>query len=104
MSNLIRRGDTVIVVAGKDKGKTAKVKTVIPGRGKVVLERINLVKRNTKPSRSNPQGGVMEIEAPLDVSNVMLYCPKCTRGVRAGIKVSGDGTKTRLCKSCEGAL
>lgn len=100
MSISIKKGDTVVVRAGKDKGKTSKVRRVLPGENKVVLERINIVKRHTKPSRSNAQGGVVEIESPLDRSKVMIYCQKCAKGVRVGIKILEDGTKNRFCKKC----
>jgi large subunit ribosomal protein L24 len=100
MSISLKKGDTVIVKAGKDRGKTAKVKQVIPKTREVVLERINLVKKHTKPSRSNAQGGIIEIEAPIARSNVMLYCQKCAGGVKAGTKMLDDGTKSRYCKKC----
>ncbi len=100
MSFLIKKGDTVMVIAGKDKGKTAKVRRVLPKENKVVLERINIVKRHTKPSRKNVQGGVIEMEAPLARSNVMIYCQKCAKGVRVGIKLLEDGTRNRFCKKC----
>ena len=66
----------------------------------MILERINIVKKNTKPSRKNAQGGVIEIEAPLNCSNVMIYCPKCAKGVRVGVKRSEDGTRSRFCQKC----
>ena len=100
MSISIKKGDTVLVIAGKDKGKTAKVRKVIARKNKVILERINIVKRHTKPSRKNAQGGVIELEAPLDRSKVMVYCPKCAKGVRVGIKLLEDGTRNRFCKKC----
>jgi large subunit ribosomal protein L24 len=100
MSISVKKGDTVWVIAGKDKGKTAKVRRVLPKENRVVLERINIVKRHTKPSRKNVQGGVIEIEAPLHRSNVMIYCPRCAKGVRVGIKLLEDGTKNRFCKKC----
>lgn len=100
MSISLKKGDTVIVKAGKDKGKTAKIKKIIPKANKVILERINLVKKHTKPSRSNAQGGILEIEAPIARSNVMLYCQKCDKGVKTGTKLLDDGTKNRFCKKC----
>jgi large subunit ribosomal protein L24 len=96
----VKKGDTVIVIAGKDKGKTAKVRRVLPKENKVILERINIVKRNTKPSRKNAQGGVIEMEAPLERSNVILYCQRCSRGVKVGMKSLEDGTRSRFCKKC----
>lgn len=99
MSTSIKKGDTVLVISGKDKGKTAKVKKVLK-KNKVVLERINVVKKNTKPSRKNAQGGIIEIEAPLDRSKIMLYCQKCAKGVKTGIKLLEDGTRNRFCRKC----
>lgn len=100
MSISIKKGDTVFVKSGKDKGKTAKVKMVLPKKNKVVLERINIAKKHTKPSRKNAQGGVVELEKPLNCSNVMVYCPKCAKGVRVGVKILKDKTKSRFCKKC----
>lgn len=100
MSFSVKKGDTVVVIAGKDKGKTAKIRKVSLQKNKIVLERINIVKRHTKPSRKNAQGGVMEVEAPLARSNVMIYCQKCAKGVRVGIKLLGDGTRNRFCRKC----
>ncbi|MDD5454453.1 MAG: 50S ribosomal protein L24 [Candidatus Ratteibacteria bacterium] len=100
MSIYIKKGDTVLVICGKDKGKTAKVKIVLPKKNKVVLERINIAKRHTKPSQKNAQGGVIELEKPLNCSNVMVYCPKCAKGVKVGVKILTDKTKSRFCKKC----
>ena len=100
MSTSIKKGDTVLVIAGKDKGKTAKVKTVFPKKNRVVLERTNIVKKHTKPSRKNAQGGVIELEEPINCSNVMIYCQKCAKGVRIGVKALKDGTKNRFCSDC----
>jgi len=101
MSVSIKKGDTVLVISGKDKGKTAKVKIVLPEKNQVVLERINIAKRHTKPSRKNAQGGVVELERPIDCSNVAIYCPKCAKGVKVGMKILKDNTKNRFCKLCE---
>lgn len=101
MSISVKKGDTVLVISGKDKGKTAKVKMVLPKKNQLVLERVNIAKRHTKPSRKNAQGGVMELEKPINCSNVAIYCPKCAKGVKVGIKVLKDNTKSRFCKLCE---
>lgn len=100
MSISIKKGDTVLVISGKDEGKTAKVKVVLPKKNKVVLERINIAKRHTKPSPKKAQGGIVELEKPINCSNVMIYCQKCTKGVRIGVKVLKDGAKSRFCKKC----
>jgi large subunit ribosomal protein L24 len=100
MSNMkIKKGDQVRVVSGKEAGKTAKVLRVDPEKHRVVLERLNVVKKHTKPNpKTNPQGGVIEREAPLDVSNVMLVCPSCGQPTRVGYRLTGDGGKVRVCR------
>ena len=94
------KGDTVLVVAGNDRGKTGKVLKVFTEKGRVVVEGVNFIKRHTRPSQSNPQGGIQEREAPIDVSNAMLYCTKCGRGTRVRQQELGDGTKVRACAHC----
>ena len=80
----VKKGDNVIVIAGKDKGKQGKVLSASPKNEKVVVEGVATVKRHTKPSQKLPQGGIIEKEAPIHVSNVMPYCPTCKKGVRVG--------------------
>lgn len=99
----VRKGDMVIVIAGKDKGKQAKVLTAIPSEDKVVVEGVNVVKRHTKPSQKMPQGGIVEKEAAIHVSNVMPYCSTCKKGVRVG-HVIENGKKVRVCRKCGKAL
>jgi large subunit ribosomal protein L24 len=95
----IRKGDQVKVISGKEAGKTGKVLRVDPQKGRVVLERLNIVKKHTKPNpNKNPQGGVIEQEAPLDVSNVMLVCPSCGEPTRVGYRLLADGGKVRTCR------
>jgi large subunit ribosomal protein L24 len=104
----IKKGDSVQVIAGKDAGKRGKVERVLPDSGRVVVEKVNMIKRHTKPrpaprSSQNQQvipGGVIEKEAPLNLSNVQLVCPSCGKPSRVGYRVSEDGTKVRVCKSC----
>jgi large subunit ribosomal protein L24 len=98
--NYVRRNDQVEVIAGKDKGRVGKVLRVIRDSDRVVVEKINVVKRHTKPSMANQQGGILEKEAPIHVSNVMLICAKCAKAVRVGSKVLEDGSKERVCKKC----
>lgn len=100
----IRKDDTVVVVTGDDKGKSGRVLRVLPDKGRVVVEGINRVFRHVRPSRRNPQGGRLSKEMPVDVSNVMLYCPSCRHGVRVGRRYSADGRKERYCKKCGGGL
>ena len=105
----IRKNDQVQVMAGREKGKTGKVLKVDRQNQRIFIEKVNLVKRHVRPSQKNPQGGVLDKEAPLHYSNVLLLCPKCNRGVRHGVKMvektkgkkaTGQKVKTRVCKRC----
>jgi large subunit ribosomal protein L24 len=95
----IRTGDKVKVIAGKDKGKEGKVLATLPHKERVIVERINMVKKATRPTQRNPKGGILEIEAPLHVSNVMIVCPKCSQTSRIGRRRE-DGNRVRVCKKC----
>jgi large subunit ribosomal protein L24 len=95
----IKKGDQVRVVSGKETGKTGKVQRVDTEKHRVILERLNMVKKHTKPNpKTNPQGGVIEREAPLDVSNVMLVCPSCGQPTRVGYRLLENGGKVRTCR------
>ncbi|VAV83515.1 LSU ribosomal protein L24p (L26e) [hydrothermal vent metagenome] len=96
----IRKDDLVMVMTGKEKGKTGKVLSINPAKEKVLVESVNMVKRSQKPSQKMPQGGIVEKEAPLAISNVMMICGKCKVSVRVGKKLLKDGTKVRFCKKC----
>ena len=97
----IKKNDTVMVVTGRDRGKTGKVMRVLPERGRVVIERLNIVKRHTKPgSGAQRPGGIVEKEAPNDISNVMIFCDHCNAPVRVGVKANDDGSKSRVCRRC----
>src|SRR5207247_11268025 len=87
----VRKGDTVVVIAGKDRGKSGKVLGVFRLDGKVTVERINIIKRHTKPTQQNRQGGILEREAPVHLSNVMLYCSTCQKPARLGTKTQTEG-------------
>src|SRR4051795_11908837 len=100
----IRKDDTVMVIAGDDAGKTGRVLSVHPQEGRIVVEGINRVYRHLKPNRRNAQGGRLSKEMPINVSNVMLYCPTCQRGVRLGKRYAADGRKERYCKKCGNGL
>jgi large subunit ribosomal protein L24 len=95
----IRTGDRVRVIAGKDKGKEAKVLAVYPHKQRIVIERVNLIKKATRPTQRNPQGGILEIEGTVHISNVMIVCPKCSEPTRIGRKRE-DGARVRVCKKC----
>ncbi|MBI4317127.1 MAG: 50S ribosomal protein L24 [Chloroflexi bacterium] len=96
----IRRDDTVLVIAGKDKGKKGKVHRVLPDVNRVIVSGVNFVKRHTKPRGQARQAGIIEREAPLHMSNVALICSKCDHPTRVGYRFLGDGSKARFCKAC----
>ena len=96
----VRKGDTVVVVAGKEKGKRGKVLRILTKKERVLVERVNMVKRHTKPSQKHPQGGIIEKEGSIELSNVRLFCPKCDGPRRTGVKVREDGKKQRICRKC----
>jgi large subunit ribosomal protein L24 len=98
MAARIRKDDTVIVIAGKDKGRSGRVLKVIPAEERVVVEGVNMVKRHTKPDIAHPQGGVIAKEAPLHISNVALRDPKTGKPTRVGFKVNDKGRKVRVAK------
>ena len=95
----IRKDDTVIVLSGKDKGKTGKVLEVMPKDKKVVVEKVNVVSRHTKPRQQGEQGGIIKKEAPIYACKVMRVCPKCDKPTHPAHKMSGD-KKVRVCKKC----
>ena len=96
----VKKGDNVIVLSGKDKGTEGKVLEVAPKEGKVIVEKINIVKKHVKPRRQGDMGGIIEAEGALYACKVQLVCPKCKKGTRAGYKVLEDGKKVRVCKHC----
>ncbi|MBE3571579.1 MAG: 50S ribosomal protein L24 [Moorella humiferrea] len=96
----VKKGDLVMVITGKDAGKKGKVLSVDRTKGRVIVEGVNIVKRHTRPTPKMPQGGIIEKEAPVASSNVMLFCSKCNRPTRIGKQFLADGTKTRVCKKC----
>ena len=96
----VKKDDMVKVIAGKNQGKTGRVLRVFPAKCRVVVESVNVVKRHTRPSQMNPEGGIVEKEAPLSISNVMLVCGSCNQATRTGIRILEDGSKSRYCKKC----
>jgi large subunit ribosomal protein L24 len=95
----VKKGDTVIVLSGKDKDKKGKVLEVSPKEQKVIVEGINMASKHVKPRKMGESGGIVKAEAPLYASKVMLVCPKCGKPTRLAHKILGDGTKERLCKN-----
>jgi large subunit ribosomal protein L24 len=100
----LRKDDTVIIIAGKERGKTGKILHVIPETNRVVLERLNLVKRHTKPRGMQQQGGIVEKEASLDASNVQPLCGRCNKPTRIGRRRLDDGRAVRVCRRCNELL
>ncbi|ADK17117.1 MULTISPECIES: 50S ribosomal protein L24 [Clostridium] len=96
----VRKKDTVMVISGKDKGKTGEVLKVMPKTGKVIVKDVNVVSKHQKPNKQNMQGGIIKKEAPIYSSKVMLYCDKCKSVTRISHKILDDGTKVRVCKKC----
>jgi large subunit ribosomal protein L24 len=97
----IRKGDTVMVIAGRERGKTGRVLSLQLISGKLTVEKLNIVKRHTKPNQKTKQGGIIEREAPLAISNVMFLCGNCNKPVRLGMKTVEDGRRMRVCKKCK---
>jgi large subunit ribosomal protein L24 len=98
----LKKKDTVIVIAGRDKGKKGEIKEVMPEARKVVVMGINIVSKHKKTTKEKP-GGIHKMEAPMSISNVQLVCPKCAKPVRVKISVQG-GEKMRVCKKCNEAI
>ncbi|QQE74689.1 50S ribosomal protein L24 [Brevibacillus composti] len=94
----VKKGDTVIVITGKDKGKKGRVLAAYPKKDRVLVEGINLIKKHSRPSQTNPQGGIVTQEAPIHVSNVSLIDPKSGKATRIGYKVLDNGQKVRYAK------
>jgi large subunit ribosomal protein L24 len=101
----IRKNDNVVVIAGRDRGKRGRVLSVIPAKGRVIVEGVNVVKRHTKPNpQRNITGGIVEREAALHLSNVQLVCPECGSATRVGRQLLDDGRRVRYCVKCKGVV
>ena len=99
----VKKNDLVMVITGKDKGKTGKVMRINKKKDRLVVEKVNMVKRHVKQSQKT-KGGIMEKEGMIHVSNVMIYCEKCSKPVRVGTRILEDGKKIRFCKKCNEAI
>ena len=95
----IKKGDRVVVLQGKDRGKEGVVMRALPAEGKVIVDGVNVAKKHQKPTRATMQGGIIDKDMPMDVSNVALICPK-DGATRVGYKVSDNGAKSRICRKC----
>ena len=96
----IKSEDNVLVITGKEKGKRGRVLSVMPSKSELIIEKVNIIKRHMKPSRKYSQGGIIEKEAPIQLSNVMLLCPKCGKPTRISNMILESGKKVRACKKC----
>lgn len=100
---LIKKGDNVMVISGKARGKISNVEKVLVKENKIIVTGVNICKKHLKPSRKNPHGGILDMAKPISVSNVMLYCPHCSKPVRIGHKIT-EKSKERICIKCKGNL
>jgi len=96
----VKKGDNVVVISGKDAGKKGKIIDVDAKKGRVYVDKVNVVSRHTKPTKGAPQGGIVKKEAALHSSNVMIFCNKCGKGVRVAKEILADGQKVRICSKC----
>lgn len=100
----IRKEDNVLVIAGKDKGKKGRVRFVYPRDNRVLIEGVNMIKTHSRARQQVRQGGLIEREAPISISNVMLICTRCNKPVRIGFRILEDGRKVRICRLCKEAI
>jgi len=96
----VKKNDFVMVVAGKEKGKKGKVLNVLSKKNRIIVEKVNFIKRHSRPSAKNRQGGIVEREGTIHISNVMIVCSKCNKSTRIGKKSLQDGKKVRICRKC----
>jgi len=105
MSNLqVKKGDKVLVTAGKDKGKKGKILRSFPSNDRVLVEGANIVKKHTRPTQKSPQGGIVEKPGSIHVSSIQLICPHCDQPTRIGSKRSKEGKRIRVCRKCDGEI
>jgi large subunit ribosomal protein L24 len=104
MTMQIKKNDTVVVTAGKEKGKRGRVIAVYPRENRILIEKLNMIKRHTRPNQQLRQGGIMEKESPISAANVKLICAKCDKPTSVSRKAQGDGSRVRVCKACEATL
>ena len=100
----IRKNDLVMVIAGRERGKTGKVLRVLPETGKAVVERLNVVKRHSKPRGATSPGGIVEKESAIHISNRMFFCERCNAPTRLGVRTAADKSKARVCRNCHESL
>ena len=101
----VRKKDTVLVIAGKDSGKKGKVLRIVTKKDAALVEGVNFIRRHTRPNpQRNVKGGIVEREAPVHLSNLMVVCPECSKAVRIGHRILEDGRKVRICRACKGVV
>ena len=100
----VKKGDTVQVLKGKDRGKKGKVLRIFLSKAKALVEGINLVKKHKRQGRQDQKGGIISVEAPMAIANIMVFCKACEKPVRVGFKINKDNTKSRICKKCKGVI
>ena len=100
----VRRGDTVGVITGRERGKRGKVLRILTAKGRVLIEHVNMIKRHQRPTQKLRQGGIIEREGPLALSNVLVVCPRCDKPSRTGVKILTDGRKVRTCRRCNESI
>jgi len=100
----IKKNDIVKVLTGRDRGKTGKILTIFPKKSKALVQGINMVKKHSRRTQNDPQGGIIQKESLIDISNLMIVCQKCSRPTRVGFNKLSDGTKVRICKKCKEIL
>jgi len=104
MTMQIKKNDNVLVTAGKEKGKRGRVIAVYPRENRVLIEKLNMIKRHTRPNQQLRQGGIVEKESPISAANVKLICAKCDKPTSIARKAQGDGARVRVCKACDATL
>lgn len=97
----IKKNDIVKILAGKDSGKTGKILTIFPKKMKALVQGINMVKKHSRRKSNDQQGGIISKESPVDISNLMIICQKCSKAAKVGFNRLSDGTKVRICKKCK---
>jgi large subunit ribosomal protein L24 len=101
----VKKNDQVLVLVGKDRGRTGRVLRILPSRGRAVVENVNVIRRHTRPNpQRNIKGGIVERESPLKISNLMVICRECSKPTRVGYSLLSDGNKVRVCRKCGGTI
>lgn len=102
--NKIKKNDVVYVLSGRDKGKTGKVFRVMPSNGKALVEGINYVRKHVRKAKADQQGGIVQMESAISLSNIALFCKGCNKSAHVGVNILADGTRSRFCKRCKEAI